>query len=111
MSTRRLLEELRGQGVELKVEGGQLRYRPKEAVTAEHLDQLREHKASLIKLLEWEGRKIEEADRRGLVIRWSKVPGWIALHDPTTGEWHDVRASECLPGVVESAKKKSESTV
>jgi hypothetical protein len=26
------------------------------------------------------------------------------LHDPTTGDWHEVKASECLPSVVESAK-------
>lgn len=50
-------------------------------------------------------RKIDEAGRRGLIIRWSEYPRWIKLHDPTTGEWHEVRASECLPGVVETADK------
>lgn len=50
-------------------------------------------------------RKLEEADRRGLLIRWSEYPTWIKLHDPITGEWHEVRASECLPGVVETANK------
>ncbi len=25
--------------------------------------------------------------------------------DPTTGEWHEVRAEECLPSVVETADK------
>jgi hypothetical protein len=50
-------------------------------------------------------RKLEEASRRGLIIRWSEYPDWIKLHDPTTGEWHEVRASECLPGVVETANK------
>lgn len=50
-------------------------------------------------------RKLEEADRRGLVIRWSEHPTWIKLHDPMTGEWHEVRAEECLPGVVETANK------
>ena len=24
---------------------------------------------------------------------------------PTTGEWHEARADECLPGVVETANK------
>ncbi len=51
-------------------------------------------------------RKLEEASRRGLVIRWSEYPEWIKLHDPLTGEWHEVRASECLPGVVEAANRK-----
>jgi hypothetical protein len=50
-------------------------------------------------------RKLEEADRRGLLICWSEYPTWIKLHDPTTGEWHEVRASECLPSIVETANK------
>lgn len=44
------------------------------------------------------------ANKRGLIIRWSKHPGWISLHDPTTGEWHHDRPSEYLPGIVEAAK-------
>ena len=50
-------------------------------------------------------RKLAEASRRGLIIRWSEYPEWIKLHDPLTGEWHEVRASECLPGVVEAANR------
>ncbi len=50
-------------------------------------------------------RRLEEASRRGLIVRWSEYPTWIKLHDPLTGEWHEVRASECLPGVVETANK------
>ncbi len=56
-------------------------------------------------LTERRKRKLEGAGRRGLLIRWSEHPTWIKLHDPTTGEWHEVRASECLPGVVETANK------
>jgi hypothetical protein len=65
---------------------------------------LAERKPQLLKLLHWERRRLEEADRRGLVIKWAREPGWIALHDPTTGEWHEVRVSECPPSIVESAK-------
>jgi hypothetical protein len=50
-------------------------------------------------------RLLEKATRIGLVIRWAEDPRWIKLHDPTTGDWHEVRAEECLPGVVESANK------
>ena len=50
-------------------------------------------------------RRLEKAIRIGLVIRWSEEPMWIKLHDPTTGDWHEVRAEECLPTVVESANK------
>ena len=50
-------------------------------------------------------RKLEEASRRGLIVRWSEYPLWIKIHDPLTGEWHEVRASECPPGVVEAADR------
>lgn len=50
-------------------------------------------------------RRLEKAARIGLVIRWSEDPRWIKLHDPTTGDWHEVRAEECLPSVIESANK------
>jgi len=50
-------------------------------------------------------RRLEKAARIGLVIRWSENPRWIKLHDPTIGDWHEVRAEECLPGVVDSANK------
>ena len=49
--------------------------------------------------------KLDKAARMGLTIRWSEYPEWIKLHDPTTGGWHEVRAEECLPGVVETANK------
>ena len=57
-------------------------------------------------LAERRRRDLEEAGRRGLVVRWSKYPHWIALHDPTSGEWHEVRASDCLPSLVEEADRK-----
>ena len=67
-----------------------------------------ENKEALIELLERERIRLKAADRRGLVIRWSEYPVWIELHDPLTGEWHEVRASECLPGVVAEADKHRE---
>lgn len=42
----------------------------------------------------------------GLAVQWAEEPGWIALRDPTTGEWHEVRASECLQGIVRDAEAK-----
>lgn len=35
-----------------------------------------------------------EADRLGLIARWSKEFGYISLHDPTSGEWHDLRTED-----------------
>jgi len=63
------------------------------------------NKEALIELLEREHGRLRAADRRGLVIRWSEHPVWIKLHDPLTGEWHEVKASECLPGVVKTANR------
>jgi hypothetical protein len=76
---------------------------PTGVVTEELRASLAEHKPSLLKLLEWERRKLEEADRRGFVARRSREPGWISLHDPLTGEWHDFPAADCFPSIVAEA--------
>jgi hypothetical protein len=49
-------------------------------------------------------RKLEEAERRGYVARRGREPGWISLHDPTTGEWHDFPARDCFPSIVAEAR-------
>jgi hypothetical protein len=36
----------------------------------------------------------EQAARLGLVARWSSKFGYIAIHDPTTGEWYDLPTKE-----------------
>jgi hypothetical protein len=104
MSAKTLLYELRGRGVEVVAEGDQLRYRPRAPVTPELLDRLRAHKPSILKLLERERRESEEAERRGFVARRGREPGWISLHDPTTGEWHDFPARDCFPSIVAEAR-------
>ena len=48
------------------------------------------------------------ARRLGDVASWSRCPSWIVLHDPLNGEWHEVKASECLPRVVAEAGKHRE---
>jgi hypothetical protein len=55
-------------------------------------------------------RKLEEASRRGLVIRWSEYPNWIALHDPLSGEWVEVRAKDCFPSLVNEANRRRKKT-
>jgi hypothetical protein len=102
-----LLEELRSKGVKLEACGLTLRVAAPREVTTKGLHEIvSRHKHTLIRQLERERKRLDEADRRGLIIKWSKVPGYVALHDPTTGEWHDVPASGCLPGVIESAKAR-----
>ena len=105
MSVQALLEDLRTRDVHFHVDGLTLRVdAPTGAITEEERKTLQDNKRDLLRHLERERLKLEKADQRGLVIKWSQEPGYIALHDPTTGEWHEIRASECSPSIVESAK-------
>ena len=52
-------------------------------------------------------RKLEEAGRRGLLVRWSEYPDWIALHDPMSGVWVEIRAEDCFPSLVDEANRRS----
>ncbi len=105
MNTSALLEDLRSKGVTFEACGLTLRVAaPREAATPELHEIVSRHKHALIRLLERERKRLEEAERRGLIIKWSREPGYVALHDPTIGEWHEIKASECPPSVVESAK-------
>ena len=89
------------------VEGNQLRVDAPAGVMTDDLKAfLIGNKGAIIELLEVERVRLEAAGRHGLDIRWSEYPVWIKLHDPASGEWHEIRASECLPGVVESANRK-----
>ena len=104
MKARHLISDLRRRGVVLEVDGERLCVEaPSDMFDGRLRTLLTENKPEIVKFLRWEQRKVQEAGRRGLVIRWSSEPGWIALHDPTTGEWYEVRARECLPSVVEAA--------
>lgn len=111
MNAQDLLEDLRARGVVLEAKGLTLRVvAPRKVATQEMRDQVSRHKHALIRLLERERVRLEEADRLGLVIKWSTEPGWISLHDPTTGEWHDIKASECPPSFLESARAHRRAT-
>jgi TubC N-terminal docking domain len=105
MSAKDLLRDLRTSGVEVSAHDGYIDLdAPRGVLTDELIEAVAKAKPRLLKLLVWEQRKLEEADRRGLVIKYAREPGWISLHDPTTGEWHEVHQSECLPSIVEVAK-------
>jgi TubC N-terminal docking domain len=102
-----LLKQLERLGVELRANGDHLEYEgPEEEITPELLNRLRENKPSLIKLLEWERLKQEEAHRRGFLAKLSREHGWISLHDPTSGEWHDFPARDCFPSIVAEARAR-----
>ena len=49
-----------------------------------------------------------EADRLGLVARWARKKGYIGIHDPTTGEWHDVATNDAPDWARREAFKRKE---
>jgi hypothetical protein len=51
--------------------------------------------------------KTPGAGQLGLVAAWSGEFGYISMHDPTTGEWHDVQTGDA-PGWArgEASKRK-----
>jgi hypothetical protein len=50
----------------------------------------------------------ERAEELGLVAKWSKTFGFISLHDPTTGEWHDLPTSTTPDWAKSEAFKRKE---
>lgn len=105
MSAKALLEKLREQDVHLEADGLVLHVDAPAEIDADKLRAiLREHKRALIRHLERERKKLEEADRRGFVIKWSREPGYVSLHDPATGDWHEIATTDCPPWVLEDAK-------
>ncbi len=52
--------------------------------------------------------KTTEAEQLGLVATWSVEFGHVSLHDPTSGEWHDLRTKEAPDWAVREARKRKE---
>lgn len=48
----------------------------------------------------------ERASRLGLVARWAMRFGYVGIHDPTSGEWHDLRVGDAPPWAVREARKR-----
>jgi len=101
MSASELLAELRKCSVELVATGGQLRYRPREAVTPQLLDQIKKHKPELLKLLESEQCNVQEAtqyldDLSSPEFRKPRTAGWkpkercgkTIWQSPQNGFWY-----------------------
>ena len=57
---------------------------------------------------EQERRYKQRADERGLVSRFSSEFGYIALHDPTTGEWVEVEFKEAPPWAKREAFRRKD---
>src|SRR5215203_3188648 len=53
-------------------------------------------------------RHLDEASNLGLVARWASEFGLISIHDPTTGEWHDLPTADALGWAKKEAFKRKE---
>ena len=48
------------------------------------------------------------AARRGLAAKWSREFGYISVHDPGSGEWHDIPIKEAPGWTRWEARKRKE---
>ncbi len=53
-------------------------------------------------------RKLEQASEMGLVAMWSRHYGYVSVHDPATGEWHDLSAEDAPGWSVREARRRKE---
>jgi hypothetical protein len=52
--------------------------------------------------------KTTEAERLGLIATWSSEFGYVSIHDPTTGEWHDLQVKDAPSWAVGEARRRKE---
>jgi hypothetical protein len=52
--------------------------------------------------------KTMEAERLGLIATWSNRFGYVSVHDPTTGEWHDLQTKDAPEWSVGEARRRKE---
>ncbi len=53
-------------------------------------------------------QELERASDLGLIARWSRTFGYVSMHDPTTGEWHDLPTKEAPGWAKWEAHKRKE---
>ena len=118
-SAKDLLTDLGRLGVKLKVaSGGKLRYAPLDRVDAATLERLKLHKLELIAVLSeppveekiprFVRQELERASELGLAAKWSIEFGYISMHDPLSGEWHDLPTKEAPSWAKWEAGKRKE---
>jgi hypothetical protein len=44
----------------------------------------------------------------GLVAMWSRTFGYVVIHDPTTGDWHELETRAAPDWAVREARKRKE---
>jgi hypothetical protein len=99
MNALKLNHEMKARGVNLEAVGEDLRVgAPVGVLTDEDRSALLECKPDLLEFL---SRQAERRPRKS-EARWAGL-GWIRILDPDAEEWHEMRASECLPGMIAEA--------
>jgi hypothetical protein len=53
-------------------------------------------------------KTLSEAEHIGLVATWALEFGYVSIHDPTTGEWHDLSTKEAPSWAGWEARKRKE---
>jgi hypothetical protein len=53
-------------------------------------------------------RKNNKTESLGLIASWSHEFGYVSLHDPTAGEWHDVAVKDAPAWALSEARKRKE---
>jgi len=126
VSARLLLTELEERGISLRPSpNGNLRCKPQSYLTPEDILRIKEHKAELLVIVGGEyvaspasprvphfvkaeqELRARKASALGLVARfcWEEF-GYISIHDPTTGEWHDVSTEQAPKWAKDEAFKR-----
>jgi hypothetical protein len=49
-----------------------------------------------------------ESERLGLIATWSHEFGFVSIHDPTTGEWHDLTTGDAPDWAVREAFRRKD---
>ncbi len=104
MNALKLYRDLKARDVYLEVEGVNLKVdAPVGVLTDEDRASLLEAKPVLLEFLSRTEQPMSvDEDAPRSKARWAG-PGWIRIFDPDVGLWHEVKASECLPGVIAEA--------
>ena len=90
MRSAQIVQDLRRRGFRLRVDNGRLMVAPASQLTEEDRRLIREYRDAIIVVLEGESSKAETRPWRGVEIRQFSW-GWVALRDPFTGKWYEIR--------------------
>jgi len=100
MTAGQVLSVLAKAEISLTFSGGDLIARPTALVTEDVQAFIKEYKSDLIAHLYDDGL--------GLIAKWSHAFGYVSMHDPLTGEWHDLPVKDAPGWALPEARKRKE---